>query len=185
VDDADRIGDPPSGLERLHNDPWIGISGSGIVAVAWTDQAGRRAACGACPQQRRPDSDIAFAAASTAGEADFSTNVRVDDTGDGLATEDRVGFSNQWRPAVAEDPSSGRLTAVWQDHREGNNDIFLAASGDGGRTWGANRRVDDTGAGPSNQYAPVVAVDRRGVLTIVWQDDRDGLDHIYMAVGAP
>ena len=79
----------------------------------------------------RPDADIAIASLSPDASA-FSANARVDDTGDGLATEDRGGFSNQWRPAIAEHPSHpGLLIAAWQDHREGNDDIYLATSGDG------------------------------------------------------
>lgn len=181
-----RVDDAPSGLERLHNDPSVGIAQDGTVHVAWSDQAGRRAGCPSCSIQRRPDTDIAFSSIAPDAVV-FSANVRVDDTRDGLKTEDRIGFSNQWRPAVAEHPTATppRLFAVWQDHREGNNDIYLATSIDGGSSWDANRRIDDTGAGPSNQYSPGAAVAPDGTLGVVWQDDRDGLDHVYWARGTP
>jgi hypothetical protein len=178
-----RVDDAPAELERLHADPAVDVGADGTVRVAWTDQGGRRAACPICPKQRRPDADIAIASLSPGASA-FSANARVDDTGDGLATEDRVGFSNQWRPALAEHPSHpGLLITAWQDHREGNDDIYLATSSDGGRTWSANHRVDDTGAGPSNQYSPAIAVAPDGTVTVVWQDDRDGIDHVYMTRG--
>ncbi len=179
-----RIDDASSELERLQNDPAIEVADNGTVRVAWADQAGRRAGCNQCAKQRRPDADIAFSSLAPDAAA-FSANVRVDDTGDGLETEDRIGFSNQWRPVVAEDPSHTppRLIVVWQDHREGNNDIYLATSSDGGSSWSANQRVDDTGAGPSNQYSPFAAVASDGKVAVVWQDDRDGLEHVYWARG--
>jgi hypothetical protein len=178
-----RIDDAPDSLERLHADPSIEVAGDGTVRVAWTDQAGRRAGCASCASQRRPDADIAFAALGPGAEA-FQANVRVDDTGDGLTTADRIGFSNQWRPAITQSPSHlATLVAAWQDHREGNDDIYLATSHDGGDSWSASHRVDDTGAGPSNQSSPAVTLSRNGVATVVWQDDRDGVAHVYMARG--
>lgn len=177
-----RVDDAGTALERLENDPSVEIAGDGTVRVAWTDQAGRRAGCATCARQRRPDADIAFASLAPTASA-FTPNRRVDDTGDGLQTDGRIGFSNQWRPALAE--ASGRLVAAWQDQRNGNDDIYLATSVDGGASWSANRRIDDTGSGPSNQYAPAIAVAGDGTATIVWQDDRDGADHVYAARGAP
>ncbi|MGH7857434.1 MAG: hypothetical protein ACREQY_08895, partial [Candidatus Binatia bacterium] len=72
----------------------------------------------------------------------------------------------------------------WQDHREGNNDIYLSFSDDEGATWAPNLRVDDTGDGPSNQYAPSLTVNEAKVL-VVWQDDRSGVDQVFAAWGAP
>lgn len=182
VDDAGRLGGASAALERLHEDPSIDLAADGTVHVAWADLAGRRSGCASCPQQRRPDADIAYATLSPQ-DAGFSSNARVDDTGDGLLTQDRVGFSSQWRPALATDPIGGRLVAVWQDLREGNNDIYLASSSNGGTTWGPNQRVDDTGTGMSNQFRPDIAVGVDGSSIIVWQDDRGGSDDIYMAAG--
>ncbi|MGH7897540.1 MAG: hypothetical protein ACREQQ_06285, partial [Candidatus Binatia bacterium] len=181
--DAGRTGGASQSLERLHDDPSIVIDpDDGTIGVAWTDQAGRRAGCASCPHQRRPDADVAFANLPP-GESAFSGSRRIDDTGDGLATEDRVGFSNQWRPAIARGPRGGRLYAVWQDHRDGNNDVWLAFSDDGGRHWSPNQRIDDTGSGRSNQYAPALTITADGTVTVVWQDDRDGEEHVYLARG--
>lgn len=181
VDDASRVGGASAGLERLHDDPAIQISSDGSIVVTWTDQAGRRAGCDDCAQQRRPDSDIAFATL-VPGDSVFSSSVRVDDTGDGLQSQNRLGFSGQWRPIIASDPTSGRIVVAWQDHREGNNDIFLAWSGDAGASWSPNVRIDDTGGGASNQYRPALAI-AHGSTVVVWQDDRDGTDRIYAALG--
>jgi hypothetical protein len=44
--------------------------------------------------------------------------------------------------------------------------------------------VDDTGAGPSNQYNPDVAIARTQGTTrcyVVWEDTRDGDSDIYLA----
>lgn len=48
-------------------------------------------------------------------------------------------------------------------------------------------RVDDTGAGPSNQYRPHLAVAGVGAAArcvLVWEDDRDGRMQIYSAARA-
>ncbi|MGH7858951.1 MAG: hypothetical protein ACREQY_16620, partial [Candidatus Binatia bacterium] len=92
-----RVDDSLTEHERLHNDPAVQIAVDGTVRVAWSDQGGRRVGCADCSDERRPDTDIVFARRAPGTDA-FSANVRVDDTGDGLATGDRVGFSSQWRP---------------------------------------------------------------------------------------
>ena len=43
----------------------------------------------------------------------------------------------------------GQLFTVWQDNRLGNNDLFFSRSSNGGLTFGASERGDDTGVGAS------------------------------------
>jgi hypothetical protein len=50
-------------------------------------------------------------------------------------------------------------------------DIVITASGDGGQTWSAPRRVNH-GPGDSDQHMPNVAVDERGRVYVAWYDRR-------------
>jgi hypothetical protein len=59
-------------------------------------------------------------------------------------------------PRIAVNPGNGHLYAAWQDYRNGEYDIQLAASTDGGKTWSASTTVNpDSG---TDHYFPAVAV---------------------------
>jgi hypothetical protein len=59
-------------------------------------------------------------------------------------------------PRIAFNPANGNLDAAWQDYRNGEYDIQLTASTDGGKTWSASTTVNpDSG---TDHYFPAVAV---------------------------
>src|SRR5262249_3995461 len=98
----------------------------------------------------------------------------------------RVGFgvdrgspSNQWHPSLA--LAHGRLFVTWQDNRLGNDDIFFTTSADGGATFAPAERVDDTGAGASEQTPPPLSLGGRRRCLVVWEDDRSGTADVYLA----
>jgi hypothetical protein len=132
--------------------------------VAWTDL-----------RAREPDTNI-FYSRSADGGLTFSTSRHLDDSRAGF-DPNRDTPSNQWHPSVA--AAGGRIFAVWQDNRLGNNDIFFSASSDGAPTFGPSERVDDTGAGQSEQTRPRLAWSA-GVCYTVWEDDRNGTSDIYL-----
>jgi hypothetical protein len=70
-------------------------------------------------------------------------------------------------PRIALNPGNGDLYATWQDYRNGEYDIQLAASTDGGRTWSASSTVNpDSGLDhyfPADAVAPSSQRDRVGV----------------------
>jgi hypothetical protein len=75
----------------------------------------------------------------------------------------------------------GRLYAVWADRRRGRSEIWLARSEDGGDHWSAAVRVNDDearsdGKGPDD-FHPLVAVNRAGVIGVMWYDRRDNADN--------
>ncbi|HYQ87640.1 MAG TPA: T9SS type A sorting domain-containing protein [Bacteroidota bacterium] len=93
-------------------------------------------------------------------------------------------------PSIAADlssgPTRGYLYIVWADARNGDDDVFLTESSDGGNHWSKARRVNDDPAGNGKcQYWPWIAVDDRGVVTIVYYDNRgtlaDSLSETYLA----
>jgi hypothetical protein len=160
VDDFD-------GFERIDERPTLALDRRGPLHVVWTDL-----------RAREPDTNI-FYARSDDGGTSFTPNTQLDGS--------KVGFdpdadtpTNQWHPSLAAD--RGRLFVAWQDNRLGNNDIFFTTSFDGGATFAPAERVDDTGAGASEQSRPVLAIARRGRLCYVaWEDDRNGTSDIYLA----
>jgi hypothetical protein len=165
-----RIDDFAPAIERLHHGPAVAIVPTDErIVVAWTDL-----------RARAPDTNV-FVATSTDGGATFSANAPLDGSQIGF-DPDADTPTNQWAPALA--TTGADTCAVWQDNRFGNNDVFFAASRDGGVSFGIDERVDDSGAGPSDQYNPDAAAGRYGGATTcyaVWEDTRDGDSDVYFA----
>ncbi|MGH9225080.1 MAG: sialidase family protein [Acidimicrobiales bacterium] len=75
-------------------------------------------------------------------------------------------------PGVAVGPD-GAIYTTWMDGRNGDEDVFLKKSGDGGKTWTAPIRVNDNPMKDgTNQYLPRVAVSDTGRVDIVFYDRR-------------
>jgi len=165
-----RVDDFAPKIERLHGNPAVALSRRGEqIVVAWPDM-----------RAREPDPNIFFATSSDGG-ATYSANAQLDSSRAGF-DPDTDTPSGQWAPQLA--ARRDDVCAAWQDNHLGNNDIFFAASRDGGTTFGVDERVDDSGEGLSNQYNPDVAITRHGgrtVCYVVWEDTRDGDSDIYLA----
>jgi hypothetical protein len=162
-----RVDDFPD-LERLNERPVIGLDRRGPVHVVWTDL-----------RAREPDTNIFHARSDDRGDS-FAASRQLDDSKLGF-DPDTDTPSNQWHPALA--VAGRRLFVAWQDNRLGNNDIFFTTSSDAGATFAAAERVDDTGAGGSEQTRPSLAVTGQGAKRrcyVVWEDDRDGRPDVYL-----
>ncbi|MBI2571796.1 MAG: hypothetical protein HYV63_32705 [Candidatus Schekmanbacteria bacterium] len=85
------------------------------------------------------------------------------------------------RPQLAAGGSD--VGVVWEDFRDGNPDIYLARSTDGGRSFGPNIRVNTQSSMPSAQRHPAVALDEADDAWVVWEDYRAGANNpdIYLA----
>ncbi len=92
--------------------PAIAAHDVGNVYVVWADQRTARKIYFIC---------------STDGGQTWSANVRVTD-------EESV---SPWAPAIAVD-GAGNAYVVWEDHRNGNDDIYFAKTGGPGPTPGEN-----------------------------------------------
>jgi hypothetical protein len=77
-------------------------------------------------------------------------------------------------PQIAIDPKSKRLYITWSDYRNGDLDVFLATSDDGGKHWAAPVRVNDdpvhNGVEQFFQWLAVDPVD--GSINVVFYDRR-------------
>lgn len=86
-------------------------------------------------------------------------------------------------PMMAIDPGSAAfgdaVYAVWADRRSGRSRIFISATSDKGATWTPSRQVDDPPAADSaDNFMPNVAVNRDGVVGVMWYDRRAHGDNI-------
>ena len=100
-------------------------------------------------------------------------------------TGNRKGANNNvvGLPIVAVDESRGprrdNLYVVWGDRRTGQGRIFFASSADKGVTWSVSRPIDDPPRGKSmDNFMPTIAVNRDGVIGIMWYDRRQHSDNL-------
>jgi hypothetical protein len=82
-------------------------------------------------------------------------------------------------PSLVAD-SSGPVLAAWEDGRDGDRDVRVSRSADGGFTWEPSRRADSDAAGSANSFHPQWHAPGNGVALILWWDDRDGLSDLYV-----
>ena len=77
-------------------------------------------------------------------------------------------------PQIAIDPKSRRLYVTWSDYRNGDLDVFLATSDDGGKHWTAPVRVNnDPVHNGAEQFFQWLAVDPTdGSVNVVFYDRR-------------
>ena len=84
-------------------------------------------------------------------------------------------------------PHYGNVYLAWQDTRDGDRDIFVSASTDGGDTWSEPVKVSDAAPG-SDQFFPAMSVGPDGILDVAFYDRRDDpgatLLHLYYAFSA-
>jgi len=107
---------------------------------------------------------LAFILSVPAAQADWSADQRL-----------------TWNSGVSQNPdiavdSSGQIHIVWHDSTSGNSEIYYKKSTDGGMTWSPNKRLTWTSGG---SYTPAIAVDKFGVVHVVWCDDTPGNAEIY------
>lgn len=83
-------------------------------------------------------------------------------------------------PAVAAGPG-GAVYASWADGRNGDLDVFVSRSGDGGTTWGKPVRVNDNRLDDgTDQYMPRLSVAPGGRVDVLFFDRRRDPSNILM-----
>jgi hypothetical protein len=90
-------------------------------------------------------------------------------------------------PSLAVDRTAGpfrdRIYAAWVDARFGRGEIRLARSDDKGRTWSPSFVISDNWAHDArgetpDAFMPMLAVNPRGVVGVMWYDRRDHPDNL-------
>ena len=126
-------------------------------------------------QDMRTGRDRLYAVTSSDSGVTWTAPSRVDH----LPESSEVAVSS---PAVLLN-ADGEALVAWQDARNGRDDIFLARSTDGGRSWGQeDQRMDADEPGTALSRFPSLARAKDGRVALVWDDDRAGLEDVYMRV---
>lgn len=116
---------------------------------------------------------------STNGGVSFGTDKIVTATPGGLDIPARGLMRHNGFPVLAVDHSPGKnrgtLYISWIDKRNGDPDVFLSASRDGGETWSEPVRVndDEKGNGKDQLFAWMAVDPRDGSINLVFYDRRD------------
>ena len=116
------------------------------------------------------------------GNDDIFLNVSPDRGVTWLADElrldtDAPGVGDSDDPDIA--AGGDDVVVCWEDDRNGNDDIYLNYSRDGGLTWlASDLRVEQDAAGTHDADRPRIAGSASG-LWIVWEDYRNGNTDIY------
>jgi hypothetical protein len=72
-----------------------------------------------------------------------------------------------------------RLYVVWPDRRSGHTQIFFASSSNAGATWTPPRPIDDNAPNSTtDHFMANVAVNRAGIVGVMWYDRRDHPDNL-------
>jgi hypothetical protein len=69
-------------------------------------------------------------------------------------------------------PHAGTVYINWIDERNGDLDVFVAASRDGARTWSAPVRVNDDGPGAAQMFTWMAVDPVDGAINVVFHDRR-------------
>jgi hypothetical protein len=168
---------PPAYVRGMGNGAVLADGTFAFVYGEWLDAAFTDADD---PLATAPTARIRVAASTTGGES-FRPGVTVDDAWL------RAGGATTSMPAIAVDASDGpfrdRLYVVWSDYRNGRSEPVLSWSADGGRTWSRPRPVHDDrraelrGRG-ADHFMASVAVNREGVVGVMWYDRREHADNL-------
>ena len=71
------------------------------------------------------------------------------------------------REAHAQAGGDGNVYVVWEDMRNGDADIYLSKSTDGGEVFGNDLKINDDN-GDAGQYTPAIAVSQSSAIYVVW-----------------
>ncbi len=110
---------------------------------------------------------------STDGGRTWSPQVKID--------EGSAAFYHNRKQLLAADPNNGNLYAVWYGSPKtrpnpgagDDNEIYVRASRDGGKTWSERVTVNDDASSPNTQhYDPGISIAPNGRVDIAWYDFR-------------
>jgi len=147
-----RVNDDTGSSAQLRSD--LALNRKGNFIVVWQDK-------------REGDYDIYAQRFDSSGDF-LDTNFKVNDN---------IGNSLQNFPKVDSD-SLGNFVVVWQDKRNGDEDVYAQVFNEGGEKTGENFRVNDD-SGDAYQGRPDISMDDEGSFVVVWVDKRHGDKDIY------
>lgn len=120
--------------------------------------------------------DIIYFNKSTNGGAGFGTEQNI---AQGNSPSIPISSSAITFPSIAVDvsggPRNGAIYVTWCDSRNGDPDIFLIRSTNGGTNWTSPVRVNNDSLGSGKlQCWPWISINEQGKLAILYYDSRNG-----------
>lgn len=117
------------------------------------------------------------------GGTSLAGSTRIDDYVAGGERKGALLGNANAEPVLAIDATTGRfndrLYVVWPDRRSGHSQILFSFSNDRGHSWTPARRINDNPlSDTTDQFMPEVAVNRDGVVGVMWYDRRDHPDNL-------
>jgi hypothetical protein len=106
---------------------------------------------------------------STDGGRTFAPGVEIE--ADMLLTRRFLPFLPEI-PQLAISPA-GKMYATWADGRDGDDDVWLRSSSDGGKTWSKAVKVNDNPADGTAQFLPKVAIGPGERVSVLFLDGRN------------
>ena len=120
------------------------------------------------------DQPFALVVTRPVGSDAFAKGVQLED--DVLPDQRFLVYTPEF-PSIAAGPGN-TLYVAWSDARNGDEDVFLRRSVDGGATWSAATRVNSNPKGDgTSQYLPQVAVAPDGRVDVLFFDRRRDRTH--------
>ena len=83
---------------------------------------------------------------------------------------------------ISDADTAGNIYIVWNDYGNGNSDILITRSEDGGATWSEPMQVNDDENSTADQYFPWIDVSPKGDVHVVFYDKRDDPDNHLLDV---
>jgi hypothetical protein len=119
-------------------------------------------------------------ASSHDGGRSFEPGVVVDE---GVVPPERVLLIYTMPPPAVAADGEGRVFAAWHDGRNGDWDVFLKRSDDGGRTWSDLLRLNDDRVGNGrHQNLPALSVAPNGRVDAIFYDRRNDPRNLFLDV---
>ena len=120
------------------------------------------------------DRDGIMMATSHDGGLTFTNDRRILKTGPAYFTVEGISRSDGF-PQIGMNPVNGKLYVAWSDFNNGDVDVFVASSGDHGRSWNTPVRVNnDPIHNGKDQFFQWMAVDPvSGAVNVIFYDRRE------------
>jgi len=88
------------------------------------------------------------------------------------------GFAFSSNPRVEASTDGRNVWVVWEESRDGQSDIYINRSDNGGVTFRGAFRLDGGDmAGATNSFAPEICSDGEQFVYVVWHDERDSSEN--------
>ena len=139
--------------------PAVAMDSSGSFIVVWQDNRGG-------------DDDIYVQNYASDGTA-LLGNYKISDD---------ISGEKQSRPDISVD-GEGHYFVMWQDRRDGNQDVFVQVLDNNGVLTGSNFKLNDD-SGTAGQYIPVISAFGNGNCVAVWEDYRNNRSDVYAQIFA-